>query len=304
MEFLAVSIACLTFVLILLIFYIPASRADDKVRRLNKIRNGKKAAMDEELGKPFHERVIMPAVKGTVKAVASLFPKNRNNKNQKLERSLRLAGFRMNVSEFGAVRVIIIVCTLTGIAGLLFFLKLDISLSFLIFIFALLVSFATPIVLLRVRTQKRQEEMTHQLPDVMDLLSVSIEAGLGFDAALIKIIEKLDGVLVDELSVTIAEIQLGKTRRDALKNLAERCPIEDLKVFVSAVIQAEQLGIPIKNVLIAQSQQLRTIRRQKAEEKAMKAPVKMLLPLMLFVFPVLFIVLLGPTMIRLMEQFS
>jgi tight adherence protein C len=136
----------------------------------------------------------------------------------------------------------------------------------------------------------------------MDLLSVSMEAGLGFDSALVKIGERLKGPLVDELGIVLIEVQLGRPRRDALKNLADRSSLEDLRTFVSSIIQAEQLGIPIKNVLNSQAHQLRVTRRQRAEEKAMKAPVKMMIPLVVFVFPVLFIILLGPAVIDIMNK--
>lgn len=145
--------------------------------------------------------------------------------------------------------------------------------------------------------------MRNQLPDVIDLLCVSMEAGLSFDSALARINERLSGILVDELNFILTEIQLGKPRRIALKNLMDRSSVEELNTFISAVIQSDQLGISIKNVLYSQSQHLRNFRRQKAEEQAMKAPVKMMIPLLVFVFPVLFIVLLGPTIINLIQQF-
>ena len=139
---------------------------------------------------------------------------------------------------------------------------------------------------------------------MMDILSVSIEAGLGFDAALLKVVESYEGPLIDEMALLYREIQMGKPRREAMIALAERSNVPELQTFVTAVIQSDQFGTPIKNVLRNQAVQLRLNRRQQAQEKGMKAPVKMVIPMILFIFPVIFIVLLGPTVIQLTSQFG
>ena len=137
----------------------------------------------------------------------------------------------------------------------------------------------------------------------MDLLCVCIEAGLGFDAALLKVSQKLKGPFIDELLIVYREIQMGRTRREALQNLCDATNLDDLKTFASALVQAEQLGIPINNVMRAQSEQLRIERSQQAKEKGMKASIKMLLPMLLFIFPVVFIILMGPTVMNIIETF-
>lgn len=150
----------------------------------------------------------------------------------------------------------------------------------------------------------RRQKIIASLPDNLDLLTVSVEAGLGFDQALLKLVEKTKGPLTEEFKRVLQEIRIGKTRRDALREMSVRTGVEDLQNFVAALIQADQLGVGIGNVLRIQSQQLRQKRRLKAEEKAQKAPVKMLIPMIIFIFPSLFIILLGPGILQLIDNFT
>lgn len=157
---------------------------------------------------------------------------------------------------------------------------------------------------LKSRARKRKADVEKNLPDVLDLLTVSVEAGLGFDGALMKVVEKSKGVLADEFLQVLQETKMGKARREALRDMAGRLAVDDLSNFVGSVILADRLGISIGNVLRLQSAQMRQKRRQRAEEKAMKAPVKMLIPMVLFIFPAIFIVLLGPAVINIIKAFS
>lgn len=152
--------------------------------------------------------------------------------------------------------------------------------------------------------KKKLTEIEKSLPDVLDLLTVSVEAGLGFDAALLKVVEKQKGALAEEFLKVLQEIKMGRPRRDALRDLSKRNPVEDLSNVVASLVQADQLGIPIAGVLRNQSKQIRQKHRQKAEEKAQKAPVKMMIPLVFFVFPSIFIIILGPAVIQIAEMFS
>jgi tight adherence protein C len=158
-----------------------------------------------------------------------------------------------------------------------------------------------PELLLKSKIQKRQKLIQNSLSDTLDLLCVSVEAGLGFDGAIAKVVEKSTGPLTDEFSRLLQEIRIGKPRRVALRDVTFRTGVADLNGFISAIIQADQLGIPISNVLRIQSQEIRRKRRQRAEEQAMKAPIKMLFPLIFFIFPAIFVVLLGPALIRMVE---
>lgn len=161
--------------------------------------------------------------------------------------------------------------------------------------------FFLPDICLKSKEKNRREEILKSLPDVLDLLSVSVEAGLGFDAALQKVIDKSEGPLSNEFAITLQEINIGKHRREALRDMADRVAIDDLTTFLASIIQAEQLGVSIANVLRLQSAQLRANRRMRAEEKAQQAPVKILIPLLLFIFPCILLVLLGPAVIQLMD---
>ena len=147
------------------------------------------------------------------------------------------------------------------------------------------------------RVKKRQKAILMQIPDALDLLTISVRAGLGFDGALGKVVEKLNGPLTDEFRRALAEIRVGKARRDALRDIVPRTEVPPLTNFIGAIIQAEQLGVSISKVLQVQSEQLRIERRQRAEEQAAKAPIKMLFPLVGCIFPSLFIVILGPAII-------
>lgn len=304
MMLLTISASILTFVLILIIFNGKGKLSDTKTRRLENIRKKSKHDMDDVMEKPFFQRVILPIYESLIKRLSNLLPKNKGNNAQKTEVNLRLAGFQIGVNEYNAIRLILFGLFFLGSFIVTAITRLSLALEFLIVMISVIISVIAPLLVIRTRINKRQRRISEELPDVMDLLCVTMEAGLGFDSALVKIGERLGGVLVTELNIVHAEINFGKPRRDALKSLSDRNAVEELKTFVSAIIQAEILGIPINQVLKAQAEDLRIKRRQRAEEKAMKAPVKMLIPLVLFVLPVLFIVLLGPTILQVIAQFG
>jgi tight adherence protein C len=148
---------------------------------------------------------------------------------------------------------------------------------------------------------KRQESIQTELPDTLDQMLISVEAGLGFEAAMARAAANGKGPMAQELTRTLQDLQVGRPRREAYQALAQRSSVEDLKSFVSAIVQADKYGIGIAKVLRAQAKQSRVKRRQRAEEKAMKLPVKVLFPLLLFIFPVMFIVILGPAVINVMD---
>lgn len=153
----------------------------------------------------------------------------------------------------------------------------------------------------RIRTRKKEIEKA--LPDVLDLMTVSIEAGLGFDAAMQRVVEKAKGPIAEEFNETLQEMRMGKTRREALQDLGVRTGVADLSRFVESLVQADQLGVSLGNVLRNQSDQMRILRRQRVQEQAMKAPIKMLFPMVLFIFPCMFIIILAPALIDLMGAF-
>lgn len=163
------------------------------------------------------------------------------------------------------------------------------------------IGFFGPDLLVTSRTRKRREEMRRELPDSLDVLAVSVEAGLGFDAALARLGEYLEGPLVEEFLLVLAELRVGESRSNALRKMAERVDIPELTAVVNSLIQAEQLGSPLGRMLRIQAQESRNRRQVAAEEKAMKAPVKMLVPTAIFIFPAMFVVILGPAMLKITE---
>jgi hypothetical protein len=164
--------------------------------------------------------------------------------------------------------------------------------------------FFLPDFLVGTRARKRRDAIGTALPDALDLLAVSVEAGLGFDGAVTKITEHMEGPLVDEFAFTLGEIRMGEARQDALKKMAGRVASPELASFIRAIIQADQLGISLGRILRVQAADSRHKRQMAAEEKAMKAPVKMLFPTVALIFPSMFIVILGPALLNLLKLFG
>ena len=165
-----------------------------------------------------------------------------------------------------------------------------------------LLGFYVPELLLSSRIRRRQENVRKALPDALDLLTICVEAGLGFDGAMAKVNEKWEDELAMAFGRVLREIQLGKLRRVALKDMSDRIDISEMTSFVAAIIQSEQLGVSMAKVLRIQADQMRIRRRQAAEEKAQQAPIKMLFPMGLLIFPSLLIILLGPAAVQLMQS--
>ena len=182
-----------------------------------------------------------------------------------------------------------------------YFLRAPLTQSLSLVASGLGLGFYLPLIWLNRRIGKRQHDMERALPDALDLLTISVEAGLGFDAAIAKVSEKFDNELGRAFARVNAEVRLGKIRREALRDMANRAGVQDISNFIAAVIQADQLGVSLSKVLRVQSEQMRIRRRQRAEELAAQAPIKMLFPLVFLVFPSIFIVLLGPAAIQIQK---
>ena len=222
---------------------------------------------------------------------------------QQTEKRLALAGNpgELRVADWMGIKTIGAV--VGGVLAVLLFVFpgpikiLQFPLSLLLILVGAYLGYALPEFWLGGRVRKRQKAILMQIPDALDLLTISVRAGLGFDGALGKVVEKLQGPLTEEFRRALAEIRVGKPRRDALRDIVPRTEVTALTNFIGAIIQAEQLGVSISKVLQVQSEQLRIERRQRAEEMAAKAPIKMLFPLVGCIFPSLFIVILGPAII-------
>lgn len=260
---------------------------------------------DEELEKSLKERFLKPMIAYTTKLFSRFLPSdNDNKKSEELRKKLRQAGITVLTSEYTAIRFFAII----GTAGLFFLIGIFLNVNNLIRIvmpvFGAYTAFAVLRFDLMSRITKRREFIERQMPDVFDMISVNVEAGLGFEQAILHVINHFEGPLIDELTITYREMSMGRSRREALQGLGERCDIDDMKTFTGAVIQAGKMGISLKNVLRAQAAAIRQNRKAKIQEKAMKISVKMLLPMVMFIFPVIFIVLMGPAVIRIMEMFK
>jgi tight adherence protein C len=221
-----------------------------------------------------------------------------------LERQIVLAG---RPSTWTMGRVLVAKPLLTGIAALLalWFIGLDpVPFRIVLGLVAVLLAFFVPDLLVYSRATERQKKMELELPDTLDQMSISVEAGLGFEAAMAKAATNGNGPLAEELIRTLQDMSIGRTRRSAYEALSERTTCKDLRRFVRAVIQADIYGVPIVDVLQVQAGEMRLKRRQRAEEKAMKVPVLVLFPLLFCILPVLFIVLLAPAVLHAFQAFG
>jgi tight adherence protein C len=259
------------------------------------------ATLEEiELSQPFRERIIVPTVQRAAAFVTRFTPANTLESTR---HKLDLAGNPNNwtPSEFFGIRAIASV-----VLGGLIFLLLTITkaetgaLLGMTALFTVL-GFVLPGLWLGGKIRSRKTNVIKALPDALDLLTICVEAGLGFDQAMQKVSEKWDNELSRTFGRVLHEIRLGKTRREALRDAAQRLDVGDITSFVAAVIQSEQLGVSIAKVLRIQSDQMRVRRRQRAEEKAHQAPVKMLFPMVFLIFPAIWVVLLGPAILQVMS---
>ncbi len=265
---------------------------------------GEIADLEEiELSQPIAERIVYPIARKLGELALRFTPQNAiQQTTKKLERAGGPGG--MDATVFWALRIAGL-----SLGALLFFVATIApegsflkGRGLLIGIPAAAMGFFLPELWLQGRISKRQTDVRKALPDALDLLTICVEAGLGFDAAMSKVYEKWDNVVAISFGRVIREIQLGKLRRDALKDMAERLSVSEMTSFIAAVIQSEQLGVSLARVLRIQADQMRIKRRQIAEEAAAKAPIKMLIPMALLIFPSICIVLMTPAVLMLMQS--
>jgi tight adherence protein C len=291
---------------VLLIFYGLAGKSpiDPVQARLIQLGSMQARNLEElELQQPFMERTLKPLANRLSGSVARITSASFASRTQ---RRLALAGNPgdLTVTEWLGMKGVF--SLLFGGMFLLLPLLIGIAVPMAIAggVLGLGIGYIAPEFWLGRRVKARQKAIVRLIPDSLDLLTISVRAGLGFDAALAKVVEKVKGPLSDEFRRALAEVRVGKTRRDALRDIIPRTEVGPLTNFIGAIIQAEQLGVSISKVLQVQSEQLRIERRQRAEEMAAKAPIKMLFPLVGCIFPSLFIVILGPAIILIVQNFS
>ncbi|MDK2821779.1 MAG: tight adherence protein [Clostridia bacterium] len=287
------------------VFYLLAADRLYLEKRLEQIKGNTmpESIINQDLQRSFMDRVVRPLLR-SISSITTKFTPAKKKIN--LEKKLTLAGNPMNLNPNEFISLYYTLVLFFGLTGFIFALTSNLNFLSQIMSFGIgmLLGYIIVELYLKIKTQIRQESISKSLPDVLDLLTVSVEAGLGFDAALQRVVQKIKGPISLEFATTLQEIKMGKQRKDALKDLGHRTGVQELNTIISAIIQAEQLGISIGNVLRLQSNQLRNIRRQRTEEKAMKAPIKMLVPMVLFIFPTIFIVTLAPAIIQVIENLS
>jgi tight adherence protein C len=261
-------------------------------------RSGREALPDPNAA--FKERVIQPLVQGINRKLNRVLPSSMSDR---LEMALTQAGLKMKPGQFIMI-VGILMGTLPVLAALW---AVSVGLTgpkmLLVFVGAIVFGGYAPRIWLLGRIKRRQKEIWRSLPDAFDLVTASVEAGLGIDAAFARVVDKVQGPFAVELARTMREIQMGRQRRDAFLDLSDRTGVEELRSLINSVVQAEQMGISIGAVIRVQTGVIRTKRRQKAEEQAFKAPIKMVFPLVFFIFPTIMVVIGGPAVIQMMQNF-
>lgn len=296
-----------TVTLLLYSFYVFRSERKNVLkRRLSSFintKNEEELTSDDKTKLPLSKRIFGPMWKEFRRGFKRKMP---GEKQAKLEVRLLQAGNPMGMTSFEyrliQLGIIILFPLLAGGWGALNgFNAAGIILTAII---GAVVASILPPFYLKSKIKARSKTALLELPDILDLLTVSLEAGLGFDGALSKVVSKKEGVLSTEFHRCLEEIRLGRTRREALRGVRDRLVVDEISSLISAILQAEKLGIGMVNVLRVQSEDVRDQRKQRAEQEAMKAPIKMLFPLVLFIFPSLFIVLLGPAILQFIEAFS
>jgi tight adherence protein C len=256
-----------------------------------------------ELAQPFRDRVVYPVARKLGELAIKFTPQNALTS---IQRKLELAGSPTGIDPTIFLAMQVVFGAL--LAGVFFFVftfgqtKISVLLRIVLVVVFFLLGYYLPNLWLSSQISKRQGAIRKQMPDALDLLTICVEAGLGFDYAMAKVVEKWKNEISKSFARVLQEMQLGKSRRDALRNMAENINITEMTSFVASIIQSEQLGVSMSKVLQIQAEQMRTRRRQYAEEQAHKAPTKMLLPMAGLIFPALIIVLLTPAILQLMSS--
>ena len=293
-------IAISTFVTVTLMVYGLLHRTagggvmDTRLGGLRYSRPNREALPDPDAA--FSQRVLRPMIQNLSRRANGVLP---SNMSERLEKTMMQAGMKMKPGQF------LLICGVTG--GVLPILLTTYMATTggtlrtvaIMFGVCTALGFYAPRMMLLGRVKRRQKEIWRSLPDAFDLITASVEAGLGIDAAFTRVIEKVHGPFAEELTRTMREIQMGRSRRDAFIDMSDRTGVDELRQLINAVVQAEAMGISIGGVIRVQTGVIRTKRRQKAEEQAFKAPIKMVFPLVFFIFPAIMIVIGGPAVIQL-----
>jgi len=271
--------------------------------RLSQFTESTMSLEEMELQQSFKDRVIVPMYNSMLGVLGKVSPQKNADK---VRLNLQSAGNPGNMTPtmFSGMRLALAVA-LVVIFGIVTISSMDSIMQALMYTaLGAILGYMLPSMWLGQKIKQRKKNITRALPDALDLLTISVEAGLGFDVALQRVTDKWDDELSREFKRVLSDVRLGRSRREGLRDMAERTGVEDIQTFVAAIIQADQLGVSMSKILRLQSDQMRTRRRQRAEEAAQQAPVKMLFPMVFLIFPALFVVILGPAVPRIMESFG
>ncbi|MCR5629255.1 type II secretion system F family protein [Eubacterium sp.] len=297
----------LAFMIVVLVLWDKGTEEDTKDRRIKVInRRNSKDNVYNELDDTFVNRFIKPLLNKAKQSVEDATEKSnaKSGKNEEKEvsisKQLRLAGVKMTPGDYAFIKQAIFIVSMVLGVFIAIIVPTEPMYKLLLFGIVFALGYAGPDFVLKSKVNAHQEAVRQQLPDAMDLLGTCIEAGLSFDGALVKVAEKMEGPFIDELIILYNQIQMGKPRNDALKQMGDSSEIQELKTFVAALAQANELGIPINNVMQVQSEQLRETRKRIAQEKGLKAPVKMMIPMVGLIFPNILIVIMAPSVLNMM----
>lgn len=280
-------------------------KSDQMKKRFGQVLETERIYSDEELRKSFSERVIKPIIRrvseGIRRSAGNSKPVSMSKNTLKLDKQLKASGMSLSLQEFTFIKSAMILLFFSVGIALFLLLPINFMLRLLILMIMVNIPLYGTSLFLSSRVKSRKDAILRELPETMDILTVSVEAGLGLDAAIVRQYAKNKSAVLTELNNAIREVQMGVPRRTALKEMADRCDVKELSAFVTALLQADQLGVPIKNVLDVQAERLRMERKQRIQAVAAKAPIKIMLPTVVFIFPVIFIILLGPAAVDLIS---
>ena len=299
MLFVLTLLSALSVILIFAGLAMRTSAVDPVRSRLSQYGVVARNLEELELHQPFSQRVVKPMIRSIARFLLRYTPPKTI---EQLQHKIILAGSPrgLNVSDFLGLKGIVAV--MLGAFAVIVLLKNGLVLhAVLIGFFATFLGFNLPNIWLSSRIKARQKEITRALPDALDLLTVCVGAGLGFDASLAKVNQKWQNMLTEEFGRVLSEIRMGKSRREALKAMVVRTEVPDVATFISAIVQADQLGVSVGKVLQVQSEQMRMRRRQRAEELAQQAPLKMIFPMIFLIFPSIYVIILGPALPSIMK---
>jgi len=289
-------------VLLIVASMVMGQALDPVQARLQQIAVRPRTLEELELQRPLSERTLRPIITSISHIIGRFYPANTV---KGISLKLKRAGMESTSTEFMlGVKGFAAVVGAVTVSSIVNLLTADFTFTILGLIGGLFLGFMAPDYYLSSKAGGRANGVLDQLPDALDLLTISVEAGLGFDAAIVKVTEKMKGPLTEEFKRAAGEQRIGKSRQEALRGISERVQVKELQNFISAIIQADQLGVSMSKVLRIQSEQLRQERRQRAEEKAARAPILIMLPTVGCIFPSLFIVILAPAALSAMSSCS